>query len=294
MKTAIALGNFDGVHKAHAEVIKNACNTAHRHGAECVVYTFDAHPQNILCGSNSVKNIMQNDMKEEIILSLGADRVFFEKTTPEFLSLSPEAFIAYLTQKFTPAFVSAGYNYHFGCKGSGNTRTLCDLGKKYGFETIIADEVRIDSHEVSSSVIRKLLEEGNISLANRLLTKDYSFRGEVVHGKHLGKTLGFPTANVFFPSGALIPRSGVYKSRTLIENKLYDSITNIGSNPTVEDAPTRAETFISGFDRNIYGKCITVSLIQRIRDEIRFDSVQALCAQIKKDAEVAFRGGAYE
>ena len=294
MKSAIALGNFDGVHKAHAEVIKKACDAAHKNGAECVVYTFDTHPQNILCKDNIVKSLIQNDMKEEIILSLGADRVYFEKTTPEFLTLSPEAFISYITQKFSPVFVVAGYNYRFGCKGSGDTDSLRRLGEKYGFETLIADEVRIDSQEVSSSVIRKLLQCGDIRRANSLLTREYAIRGEVVHGKHLGKSLGFPTANVLFPAGALIPKRGVYKSRTQVGGKLYDSITNIGSNPTVEDAPTRAETFISGIDSDIYGECITVSLTDRIRDEKRFESIDALCAQIKKDAEFAFQGGAYE
>lgn len=294
MKSAIALGNFDGVHKAHARVIKTACDAAHKNGAECIVYTFDTHPQNILRKNNSIKCIMQNDIKEEVILSLGADRVFFEKTTPDFLALSPGEFISYIVQKFNPAFIAAGYNYRFGCKGSGDTHTLSEFGKQYGFETLITNQVTIDSNEVSSSAIRKHLQAGDIARANSLLTRDYAFRGEVVHGKHLGKTLGFPTANTFFPDTALIPRPGVYKSRTWVEGKLYSSITNIGSNPTVENAPTRAETFISGLNRNIYGVCITVSLTDRIRDEIRFDSVDALCAQIKKDAEFAFQGGVYE
>ena len=294
MKSVIALGNFDGVHKGHAEDINRACETARRHNARCVVYTFDTHPQNILTGSNIVKAITQNDIKEKLILSLGADCVFFEKTTREFLALSPGEFIDYLTKKFNPCGICTGYNYRFGKMGAGDTAALALLGREYGFETQVTEEIRIDGNEVSSSVIRRMLEDGEIAAANLLLTKEYAFGGKVVHGKHLGKTLGFPTANIYFPDNAVIPKSGVYKSHTVIDGKTYVSITNIGSNPTVENITPRSETFIRGFEGDIYDKEILVSLVGRIRDEKKFNSIGELTAQIKKDTDVAFQGGTYE
>lgn len=283
MKTAIALGTFDGVHKAHREVINRAKTAAKQQGINCMVYTFDTHPQNVLKGEDIVKIITPAETKKEILLQMGIDNVHFEKTTKEFLNKSPEEFILNLVENFGAKVISAGYNYRFGKGGAGDTDLLYRLGEKYGFETIITPKITFDGSEVSSSVIRALIKDGEIEKANILLEKPFSFQGVVKEGKKLGRQLGFPTANTEMPSGMIEPSKGVYQSIISIDGKEYTSITNIGSNPTVENILPRAETYIYGFSDNIYGKTVYVSLMRKIRDEKKFNSIDELKKQIEKD-----------
>ena len=287
MKHAVALGNFDGVHRAHGELIRKLVDYAGEKNMKSVVYTFDKHPSTLL-GDLAVKTITSNDEKGKILHNMGVDEVYFEPLTAKLLNTSPEVFIKdILMRRFDVGMAAAGFNYRFGKNGEGNTNDLCALGKKYGFDVLIADEVTLDGATVSSTEVRKALLSGEIERANNLLGRTYSLFGVVVKGKELGRTIGFPTLNIELAQKMLSPKNGVYVSRTEIEGVLHEGVTNIGTNPTVENAVPRAETHVFGFDRFVYGSRIKVFLLQRIRDEKRFSGVDELKAQIAEDVKHA-------
>ena len=284
--SAVALGNFDGVHKAHAKLIKKTVAAAKKNNLKSIVYTFEEHPSKILFGE-SVKQIITNGQKRELIKNLGADEVFFEKTVPEVLNLSAEDFfVRLLCRRFNAKFVAAGYNYTFGKGAEGNAEVLRRLGEKYGVRVYIMPEERFDGGSISSSAVRAALLSGDIKTANSLLGYEYTVRGEVEHGKALGGRLGFKTANVLPSPDILLPENGVYKTKTCVRGRVYKSITNVGTNPTVEKAQRRTETNIFDFDSDIYGETIDIVFLGKIRDEIKFDNVSELTAQIKKDKKI--------
>lgn len=287
MKYAVALGNFDGVHRAHTELIKSLVQYARSNNMKSAIYTFDRHPKALLC-PKGIKLITQNEVKKEIILSLGVDEIYFEPLTSGLLNTAPEVFIRdILLKRFNVCAVFAGYDYRFGMQGSASVNELKAFGEKYGFETMITDEIKYKGTTVSSSNVRRALNEGNITLTNELLGRTYALRGRVVYGKRLGRKIGFPTLNIEIPSNLLPPKTGVYVSKTKYGGALYQSITNIGSNPTVENAPVRSETHVFGFDQNIYGEEAEIQLFARVRDEKKFHSVDELRAQIAMDIAFA-------
>ncbi len=284
--SAVALGNFDGVHKAHAKLIKKTVASAKNNNLKSIVYTFEEHPSKILFGK-SVKQIMTNGQKSEIIKKLGADEVFFEKTVPEVLGLSAEDFfVNILCKRFNAKFVAAGFNYTFGKGAGGNAEVLRRLGEKYGTEVYIMPEEKFGGGSISSSAVRAALLKGDIKTANALLGHEYTVRGAVEHGKALGGKIGFKTANVTPEPFILLPSSGVYKTKTYVCGKAFKSITNVGTNPTVENAECRTETNIFDFDKDIYGETIDVVFLEKIRDKIKFKNTTELSAQIRQDKKI--------
>ena len=255
--TSIALGFFDGVHIAHQKIITSAVNFAEVNRLSPIAITFDKSPREILA-PEKVSYLTTKETKQKLIEDLGAKAVFLP-LSENFLSMSPEEFVRdILIEKFSIKHAVCGYNYHFGKNGSGTTDTLCSLGKKYGFSVEICDEITLDGENVSSSNIRSLISDGNIALANKLLGYNFYLTGTVSEGKHLGKTLGFPTANVFFPEKSVTTLCGVYKTIATVDGVGMPSITNVGINPTVGGEKMRSETYISDFSENIYGKEIRI------------------------------------
>jgi len=250
-------------------------------------YVFDRHPKALLC-PEGVKLITQNDVKKDLILSLGVDEIYFETLTPELLNTEPEVFIrGILLKRYDVGAIFVGYNYRFGRQGSAGIHELKSFGEKYGFLTFVTEEVKYNGQTVSSSNVRRALTEGNIALVNDLLGRTYTLKGRVVYGKKLGRTIGIPTLNVEIPSNLLAPKKGVYVSQTEFGGTFYQSITNIGSNPTVENAPVRSETHVFDFNQNIYGEEVQIHLLNRVRDERKFQSVDELKAQINRDIAFA-------
>ncbi|MBQ7718559.1 MAG: bifunctional riboflavin kinase/FAD synthetase [Clostridia bacterium] len=283
--TAIALGNFDGVHIAHKKIIENAVVCAEKSGLKSLAYMFETHPQFVL-GDKNFKTITDNTRKSEIIKGLGADTIYYEKTTADILSMTPENFARdILSCRFGAKYVSVGYNYRFGKGGEGDAKALEKLGRKYGFEVIITDRITKDGQDISSSLLRKYIANGEVDAANNLMCKPYAVCGVVSGGKHLGTSWGIATANVEIPDMLLTPKRGVYLTKTLIDGKQYKSVTNIGTNPTVEHAKPRSETHIIDFNGDLYGKYIEITFCEMIRPEIKFDSVDGLICQIRKDIE---------
>jgi riboflavin kinase/FMN adenylyltransferase len=273
------------VHIAHREIISHTVEYAKKYALSPIALTFDVSPHSIL-SSGSFGYINTNDQKEELISSLGAKTQFLV-ADEKLLSMSPEDFVKeILVEEFRIKHAVCGYNYRFGRGGKGDTQTLCSLGEKYGFSVEVCNRVTAYGKSVSSSRIRELLLSGSMEEANLLLGRCFFIEGTVREGKHLGRTLGFPTANVFFESNIIPPKAGVYKTIAIVGQKQFDAITNVGENPTVGGEAFRTETYIPHFSQDLYGKTLRIEFISFIRPERKFESLEELKKQIEKDIEI--------
>lgn len=282
VKSSIALGFFDGVHTAHRAIIEAAVRKAETRGLRPVVLTFDKAPSEVLFGS-APPYITTLEEKERLINALGAQMRLMH-TSRSLLSMTAEKFAEkILVQEYNAAEVTCGFNYRFGSEGCGDTQLLTKLGKRFGFNVTVIGERISGGETVSSSRVRMLISSGRIEEANILLGRNFSISGMVEHGKRLGRTIGFPTANVYPPNGALLPMSGVYETVVDINGERLSAITNTGTNPTVGKETLRTETYIPSADIDLYGKRITVEFVRFIRAEKKFSDLEALKRQIRED-----------
>lgn len=280
--SAVALGFFDGVHIAHQEIICHTVEYSKINNLSPLVLSFDRSPREILY-PGKVNYLTSNEEKEEIISSLGAP-VHFLTANKDLLQMDAETFVKdVLVKKYNIRYAVCGYNYRFGKDGKGDTDFLISMGKKYGFKVKVQQRRMLHGESISSNRIRTLLAEGKIEEANELLGRNYSISGTVCEGKHLGRILGFPTANVFPEKLWASPKSGVYKTLTTLDGKKYNSITNTGINPTVGGETPHTETHIPSLEKNLYGKKIKIEFIRFIRGEKAFPDIESLKEQIEKD-----------
>lgn len=285
--TVVALGNFDGVHLGHQQLIKNAVDFSCMQGLKSAVFTFANHPRN-LGKKDTVKNIQDADEKAEFIATFGIDYLFNLPFDDKIRHLSAADFVdEILINKFKIKQAYCGFNYRFGFRASGNPEKLLHYGIEKGFGLHILEPFEIDGVVVSSTEIRKAIENGDVSLANKYLGRKYSFKGEVLHGNQLGSTIGVPTANLSVKPHLVIPLCGVYITNTYVDGKEYRSISNVGKKPTIGEYEINLETHILDFDKDIYGKEIRVEFLEFVRPEQRFDSVDTLKETILRDCEVA-------
>ena len=279
---AIALGFFDGVHIAHQKIIKSVVNYAKENKLRPIVLSFDLSPLEIL-SPEKVSYITTKREKEKLINALGAEAEFIP-VSRDFLDMSAEDFIAeILVKKYNVKYAACGYNYRFGKGGKGNTDMLQEYGNRLGFTAKVLECEFYNGESVSSSRIRELISKGDISLANKLLGRNFFVEGTICEGKHLGRTIGFPTANMFFEDAVVIPKKGVYKTLVTVNNRAYKAITNTGINPTVGGEKLRTETYIPHFDENIYNQKMKIEFIDFIREERKFESIEKLQKQIAED-----------
>lgn len=283
--TAVALGNFDGLHIGHQILINTMTKSARERNLKSAVLLFKNHTRTVTKDLKS--GILTNyKQKIDILDDLGVDIVYTMDFNRDIMKLSCESFVEnILVKKLRAKLVVIGFNYKFGYKASGDSIYLAKLGEKYGFEVIVLGPVYENGIIVSSTIIRKLIKNAKIKEATNLLGKPYTINGIVVDGKKRGTTMGFPTANLKLDSNYLIPKFGVYKTNTIFEGNKYLSITNVGKNPTFEGENISIETHILNFNENIYGKKISVEFIDFIRDEKRFTNKDALKDQVMKDIE---------
>ncbi|WDV47747.1 bifunctional riboflavin kinase/FAD synthetase [Clostridiaceae bacterium M8S5] len=283
-KVAIALGNFDGLHIGHQKLINIMKQKSEELGLESMVFTFLTNTKTVLDKDNNIELLMDNTQKEKELKKMGIDYLCMIDFSQDIMKLSPEEFIKkILIDRFNVKLITIGFNYRFGYKGQGDVDTLKEIAKKYGIEVIVVSPVKCKSGQIiSSTYIRKLIKDGNISTANILLGRNFTLRGKVLKGKTLGKKLGFPTANIKI-NKSIIPKLGVYKTRVLYNSKEYNGITNIGLTPTFDGKELVVETHLLGFNEDIYGKDISVELIDFIRPEKKFKSKEELITQIRKD-----------
>ena len=254
-KTVVAMGNFDGVHKGHQELIMRMVKTAEAAGISSAVFTFSTHPRNITGNGPKVRNILYNEEKAEIIAGLGVDIMFNIPFSDRIEHMSPVDFVdRLLIQKFHMQEAYCGFNYRFGYKAQGDAETLMHEGMKKGFGIHVLEPYEIDGHLVSSSFIRKLIEEGAVDQCMKYLGRYYSIGGEVVVGNKFGRKLGFPTSNLLIDESMVTPPNGVYITCCWYDGRRYPSVTNVGRKPTVGDYDKNVETHIFNFDRELYGK----------------------------------------
>lgn len=284
-ETAIALGNFDGVHIGHKYLIEDNIRKAMEVNLKPGVLLFNNHTKNVLKkNSKSVPILTSNEQKLKILKDLGVEVVFTMDFNENVMKLSGEEFVEnIIIDQLKAKLVTVGFDYRFGYKAMGDCRYLKDLGIKKGFKTNIITPITIDNEIVSSTKIRQLLMEGNIKKANKFLGRYYTIIGQVVKGSNRGTKLGFPTANISPVDNYTIPKIGVYKTITILEEQKYLSLTNIGFNPTFNEKKLKVENHILDFNSNIYGKTIEIMFVDFIREDIKFNTAEKLIEQIKKD-----------
>ena len=287
-KTAVALGNFDGVHLGHQELIKEAVDQAQKDGVKSAVFTFSNHPSALIPGVKAVKSILTDDRKAGLIEELGVDYLFDVPFTEEMRDLEAEDFVReLLVGRMNVKDAFCGYNYQFGARAFGTAEILGIYGEKYGFSVFEMPPYEIEDHVVSSSFIRLLIEKGYVSRIKTFMGRNYEIEGEVVVGNRLGKKLGFPTSNLNLDETMAAPPNGVYTTYCVYNGVKYPSITNVGVKPTVGNFDKNVETHIFDFDKELYGKYITVEFLKKMRDEEKFDSLDDLSDQIVKDCNKA-------
>lgn len=284
-KPIVTIGTFDGVHRGHQQVLKTMVELAALRKSESVVITFIPHPRIVLYGkSQIVKMINTQEKKEQLLDQSGVDHLLIFHFTLEFSKLSPEKFFAEYLSKIDVGTLVIGYDHHFGNNRRGNIHAIKHLQEKYNFDFFEVKEADFEGIHVSSTSIRKALNDGNIAMANRMLGYEYSLTGIVVRGNQNGRLIGFPTANLAIEDQyKLIAANGVYSNHILVKGKQYNGMSNIGFRPTINDGKFVIEVHVFDFDEDIYGETITVSFIDRIRNEIKFNSLNELGEQLKKD-----------
>ena len=284
-KCSVALGNFDGVHIAHKELILKAIQLKNDSDCDLVgAWSFKTNPLKYFV-KNPPKAIYSPEKKAQTLLSLGVDFVVLADFG-YFKDMPHDEFTDYLKRDIGACRAVCGYNYRFGKGGLGNPDSLFDaFGKD---NTFVVGEIDFDGMPVSSTRIRTLIENGNIAEANVLLGRAFSLSCEVVSGKQLGRSLGVPTANQYFADGALVPKCGIYATKCNIDGASYIGVTNIGVRPTVEESSiVNAETFILDFSGDIYGNVIEIEFIEYLRQEMKFESLEELRDAILNDAAQA-------
>lgn len=285
-KSVIALGNFDGVHIGHKELLKNLVNMAKEKNIKSSILVFKNHTKNLLA-KKAQNLITSNRKKYEIFENMGIDIIYEIAFTKEIMHLEPEYFVEnFLKENLLIEGIVVGYDYKFGYKAKGDTKLLKELSDKNSIDLIVVDKISDNGEAISSTRIRNLIKNSNIKKANQLLGYNFSMDCLVVHGKKLGSKMGYPTANLELLDDYIIPKFGVYDSNVIINNKLYKAVTNIGKNPTIENSGIRIESNIIDFNQDIYGQKIELILLDYIRSEKKFDSIDSLFEQIKKDRKI--------
>lgn len=283
----LTLGNFDGLHLGHQELVRMIIRRARETGALSMVVTFRPHPLKILAPEKCPPLISIYEEKIKLFERLGIDVLVKIPFTLEFSAMPPEDFVRdVLCGTLGAKEIFVGYNYRFGKGREGDIRTLRGLGEKYGFTVREIEQIAFGGEVISSTKIRTLLREGDVEHAAKLLGRTYAITGIVVKGDGRGKGLGFPTANIA-PKHSIIPADGVYAVRLIVREKVYDGIANIGMRPTFNKKVLAIEVHVFDFNEDIYGEDISLYFIRKIREEKKFKGAEALVTQIKSDIETA-------
>ncbi|MDT3695157.1 MAG: bifunctional riboflavin kinase/FAD synthetase [Ignavibacterium sp.] len=286
--TVLTLGTFDGIHPGHLKIIDRLVSCSKEKGCRNVVITFYPHPRTILGNDNSVKMLTTQDEKIELLEKLRVENLLIINFTKEFASLSAEDFIYdYLINGIGLTEIVLGHDHHFGKGRRGNAELLQKIADKEGFIVTKAEAFMIDGEAVSSTKIRNAIAEGDIIRANKLLGRNYEFSGIVVGGDKRGRELGFPTANIKLSSQEkLLPASGVYAVKVMVENERHTGLLSIGNRPTFyNQGELVSEVYIYDFNREIYGAKVTTELVERLRGEVKFNSAEELINQMNTDKE---------
>jgi len=283
-KLYVALGNFDGVHKGHQEVIKNTINLAANLNGVSAAMVFEPHPAKVINPKSDIVLLSDITMKAKIFESLGIEVLVVENFDEYFASISPDDFVnKYLKEKLNVKGIVTGFDYTFGKKAEGTTEHLKKWGEQNGVKVLVCPPVKAQGRVVSSSAIRKLITAGKVEEASYLLNYYFYRQGKVVSGDGRGKKLGYPTANIKLSPDIILPAEGVYYTIIERQGQLFPSATNVGKRPTFSSNNLTVETNILDFNENIYGEELIVYFIQRIREEKAFNTTEKLIEQMSED-----------
>lgn len=282
-ETAAAIGKFDGIHVGHRRLLDEilACK---KNGLASCVFTFDPAPA-VLFGLSDGRELTTREEKRLLFERMGVDILVEFPLTAQTAAMPPEKFVyEVLAKQMNVRFLAAGSDLSFGAKGAGNAELLKKLGAELGFGVKTIEKVCIEGREVSSTYVRSQVEAGNMEAAEKLLGMPYFLTGQVVRGKQIGRTLGFPTLNILPAKNKLLPPNGVYYSQVRCRNRVYRAISNVGCKPTVTDEQVMGvESYLYDFDEEAYGEQIEVYLQKFRRPEQKFDSIEDLQCQLEKD-----------
>lgn len=289
----LVLGFFDGVHRGHQEVIKRGREEAKKRGMKLALLTFNHHPSIVFKKTAPIRYLSSNEQKQHILSDLGIDILYIVDFTSDFSKLVPQQFVQQYIVDLHAVAVVAGFDYTYGPKKIATMKDLPLYAKKR-FDIIIVDKKSQFDEKISSTRIRNLIREGDVSKANQLLGRSYEMTGTVIHGDARGRTLGFPTANVFVDQRLCLPKPGVYVVHIKVGNQWHHGMASIGHNVTFEaNRPLTVEVNILDFHHDIYGEEVTIQWLERLRSEIKFDSVDDLIQQLNEDEKqtrVYFQG----
>lgn len=286
--TVIALGNFDGVHKGHQELIRRTVKSARIAGLKSAVFTFSNHPKNVMSKTPMIKNILYFEDKVRILKELGVSYLFSIDFDKRIQHMSPDEYIRdLLVGTFKMKEVYCGFNHRFGYMAQGTPETLMQQGLIYDYGIHVLEPYRIDGNVVSSTLIRNLIAVGEVESCPIYMGRYYSIGGVVVVGNRIGRTIGFPTSNITIDNAMVAPSNGVYVTCCTYNGVRYHSVTNVGLKPTIGKYDKNIETHIFDFNKEIYGKEIRVEFIKKLRDECKFDGISELSEQIRQDCNAA-------
>ncbi|MBG6110848.1 riboflavin kinase/FMN adenylyltransferase [Flavobacterium sp. CG_23.5] len=288
-KTILTLGTFDGVHIGHRKILEKIIQKSQNGTYESLVLTFFPHPRMVLQEHSDIKLLNTIDEKIDLLNQIGIENLVIHPFDEQFSRLTAEEFVStILVDRFHIQKIIIGHDHRFGRNRTADIQDLIAFGEQYGFEVEQISVQEINEISVSSTKIRKALLQGDMVLANEYLGYEYFLTGIIVKGKQLGRTIGFPTANLKVEEDyKLIPQNGVYIVKSLINNKTVFGMMNIGFNPTVNGQNQTIEVNYFDFNEDLYGQEITVSILKRIRSEQKFESVSLLREQLQKDATTA-------
>ena len=281
----VTVGNFDGVHRGHREIFRRVRAAAAELGGVSVVITFIPHPLKVLTPERDFRLITTYAEKERLIAEAGVDYLITLPFSPEFASIPADEFVrGILVGAVGMKRLIIGYDYAFGRNREGDVELLRRLGGELGFDVEVLEQVGDGKTGFSSSMVRERIAQGDMAAVAALLGRYYSVRGKVVHGRHLGRKIGFPTANLETEE-ELLPRPGVYAVRVEWNLREYDGACNIGDNPTVQGTGTTVEVHLLDFDGDLYGCTLKVHFIERVREERKFPDLFALMRAIRSDVD---------
>ncbi len=282
----LTIGVFDGVHRGHQEIIRKLTTGAHTNDAPAVVLTFDPHPASVLSG-HELKCLTLPDERADLFAKLGVDVVITEQFTRELSTVTAYDFMARLSHQLGLQHLLIGYDFALGKGREGNAARLTEIGSELGYAVEVVSALSDESGVISSTEIRKLIEVGNVSEAARLLGHPYSLHGPVIHGDGRGRTIDVPTANISYSHDKMIPAKGIYACWAYLNERKYRAAINIGTNPTFtpDKQSPNVEAHLLDFHQEIYGEDVRLEFVGRLRDELKFDSVEKLLEQIWQDVE---------
>ncbi|MEP7264992.1 MAG: bifunctional riboflavin kinase/FAD synthetase [Bacteroidota bacterium] len=284
-KPVLTIGTFDGVHIGHQKILFRLKEIADEINGEVTLLTFHPHPRLVLYPSqNDLQLLTTQNEKAALLKKYGVNNLVFMPFTHEFSRLSYEEFVKQvIVEGINAHVVVIGYDHHFGHNREGGLKQLQLLSKIYSFRVEEIPEQDIDYAAVSSTRVRKALLAGDVASANQLLGHAYSITGKVIHGNHIGRELGFPTANLLVEEHKLIPSNGIYAVKVFVDEEEFNGMLSIGTRPTFDNGNRSVEVNILDFNRDIYDKEITIELLHYLREEVRFNGKEELIEQMKKD-----------